>query len=68
MNDLPLPAMGREVAGELNAPRGRRDDVRLPPHGGPQLAGADIADAEAIMALSLAPLDGLEHLAVGPVL
>ena len=53
---------------EFRVARGRGDDVGLPPDRCPQLARADLADAETILARGRAPLDRLQHLAVGPVL
>ena len=57
-----------QTTGEFRVPRGRGDDVGLPPDRCPQLARADLADAEAILARRRAALDRLQHLAVGPVL
>jgi hypothetical protein len=57
-----------QTTGEFRVPRGRGDDVRLPPDRCPQLARAHLTDAEAILARRRAALDRLQHLAVGPVL
>ena len=62
---LPAPW---QTTGEFRVARGRGDDVRLPPDRCPQLARADLTDAEMILARGRAALDRLQHLAVGPVL
>ena len=57
-----------QTTGKFRVPRGRGDDVGLPPDRCPQLARADLADAETILARGRAALDGFQHLAVAPVL